>query len=128
MTTPHDIRVPHDPGLSAEDAERLARLISALFEKWELSTEEKQAVLNKGFEGDNSMIIISLENTSHVRYLLTIHKHLKLLYPLNPQMRYQWIKRPNRFFQNRTPLAVIIEDGIAGIEAVRDYLQTMCLR
>lgn len=126
MQLPVDLSIPLDHMLPTADSERLTRLITALFEKWELSVEEKKKVLNKSFEDGDSWFTLSSEDIPRVTYLLTIHACLRLLFPRNPDMRYQWIKQSNRFFQQRTPLTVMIDDGIVGAEAVACYLQAAC--
>jgi hypothetical protein len=55
-------------------------------------------------------------------WLLAIHKALRLLYPRNEALRYSWVKRRNRDFDNFTPLELMIREGIIGIAKVSRYL------
>lgn len=127
MPTPLNTPALLDGELRTENFERLTELIAALFIKWELSADEKRQVLSGIFEDSNSRMTLSAKDIPRVEFLLTIHGYLRLLFPQNPDMRYAWIKRPNRFFDGRSPLTVIIDEGIVGMEAVARYLQTACL-
>jgi hypothetical protein len=55
-------------------------------------------------------------------YLTRIEHALGTYFPRNPEMRSLWVKRGNRRFGRRTPLAVMIEDGESGLAAVLAYL------
>ena len=50
------------------------------------------------------------------------HKNLRLLFPLDRDLAYAWIKTRNRAFDNRTPIEVIREFGFAGLLMVLAYL------
>lgn len=54
-----------------------------------------------------------------VEHFVGIDKALRLAYPRNLQGGKLWLNRPNRHFNQRTPLSVMIEDGLNGIAAVR---------
>ena len=54
-----------------------------------------------------------------VEHFIGIAEALRLAYPRNLQGGKLWLHRPNRHFNKRTPLSVMIEDGLAGIAAVR---------
>lgn len=56
-----------------------------------------------------------------VGHLLGIHKSLRLIFPHNIDLAYEWITQLNRRFDGATPLA-IMKKGYEGIMAVRRYL------
>ncbi len=112
--------------LPTEDLDRLAKLITGLFEKWDLSTDERQRVLNRTFDNRDMRVVLSSDDLPRVVCLLNIHACLRLLFPRNPDMRYRWIKLSNQYFQQRSPLAVIIDEGIVGMETVVRYLRSVC--
>ncbi len=56
-------------------------------------------------------------------WLLSIHKALRLLYPQNEALRYSWVKRRNRVFDNYEPLEVMMREGIIGLAKVSRYLE-----
>jgi hypothetical protein len=57
-----------------------------------------------------------------VAYLLRIEEALRTYFPRNPEMRHLWVKRGNRQFGRRAPLAVMVEDGDSGLIAVLCHL------
>lgn len=128
MDAPFNPQISLNQTILQEDRQQLADLVAALFKKWALSPEERQNVLSNFLEKNDSEFTLSSDDQLRARYLLTMHACLRLLFPHNPDMRYQWIKRRNRFFDGRTPLAVIIEEGIAGMNAVVRYLESACLQ
>lgn len=108
---------------SAESRGHLAKLVMNLFEKWELSTSDQlellglstssRALLTKFKRGDplpNSRDVLD-----RVGWLLAIHKGLRLLFPHNPEILYTWVKRRNGLIQNRTPLEIMLEEGLVGV-------------
>jgi hypothetical protein len=57
-----------------------------------------------------------------VGHLLGIHLALRLIFPQNRQLAYSWIKTPNRRFDGKTPLEVMLGEGFLGVVMVRRYL------
>jgi hypothetical protein len=53
---------------------------------------------------------------------MSIHKGLGLLYPYNEDVRYSWVNRRNKAFDNLAPLDVMREHGIIGIARVARYI------
>jgi hypothetical protein len=57
-----------------------------------------------------------------VEHLLGIATALRTTFPHNSRMDAQWMRRTNRYFRRRSPLATIFEDGIEGLIRVRSHL------
>lgn len=57
-----------------------------------------------------------------VAYLLRIEEALQTYFPRNPEMRDLWVKRGNKQFGKRAPIAVMVEDGESGLIAVLSHL------
>jgi hypothetical protein len=57
-----------------------------------------------------------------IEHLLGIADALRTAHPRNANMDAIWMNRPNRLFDQRTPLTVMIEDGLDGVVAVRAHL------
>jgi len=55
-------------------------------------------------------------------YLMRIEEALHTYFPRNPEMRTLWVKRGNRQFGKRAPIAVMIEDGETGMASVLSHL------
>jgi hypothetical protein len=110
---------------------KLAIMLMKLFEHWELNqrsqtnllgiSELSRSTLDKYRKGENALPK-TRDMLDRVGYLLAIHKALRLLYPKNPHVRYSWVSRPNRAFDNLTPLEVMQSQGVLGIARVARYL------
>ena len=57
-----------------------------------------------------------------IEHLVGIADALRTSYPHNAYMGSIWMNRINHRFDNRTPLAAMLEDGLGGIMAVRTHL------
>jgi hypothetical protein len=57
-----------------------------------------------------------------VDYLLRISDALRTYFPRNPEMRSVWMRRGNRKFGRKAPLAVMVEGGESGLISVLSHL------
>jgi hypothetical protein len=57
-----------------------------------------------------------------VAYLMRIEHALNTYFPRNPEMRTIWVKRGNKQFGRRAPIAVMVEDGENGLVSVLSHL------
>ena len=115
---------------AAEDRGALAKMVMALFDHWQLTTDEQvtllgiatgnRAALQRYRRGEP--IGSSRDQFERVGHLLGIHKNLRLLFPQNRELAYRWMRTRNRAFDNLTPVDVIREWGFAGLLMVRSYL------
>jgi hypothetical protein len=112
-----------------EGRRRLARMVLALFDHWQLSSAEQAALL--GLSPDNRATIAryrrgepfgeSRDLIERAGHLLGIHKSLRILFPHDRDLAYGWVKAPNRRLGAR-PLEIMIARGFEGLLAVRRYL------
>nr|MBS0022281.1 DUF2384 domain-containing protein [Gammaproteobacteria bacterium] len=58
----------------------------------------------------------------HVQHLVGIADALRTTFPRNAGMSAYWMRKPNRHLNHRSPLAVLIQDGLAGLTRVRAHL------
>lgn len=118
--------------LSADATRRdLARIVAALFGKWELPGDTQLALL--GLSPESRKLLAqyrrgerALPNTrdtlDRAGYLLGIHKGLRLLFPEDPALRYGWIKRRNGLLGDRTPLEVMLAEGLVGLARIARFV------
>nr|WP_320048772.1 antitoxin Xre/MbcA/ParS toxin-binding domain-containing protein [uncultured Desulfuromonas sp.] len=109
---------------------RQSLLITRLFKRWNLNTNDQlnllglsptsRAMLSKYRNGDS--LSPSRDMQDRAGWLLSIHKALRLLYPHNPELRFSWVSRRNKAFNNLTPLELMKEEGLIGIAKVSRYL------
>ena len=115
---------------SKDERSRLARMITRLFENWQVDTSAQAELL--GLSGGSRTAVSRYrrgtplpENRDlidRVGNLFGIHKSLRLLYPANPELVYHWPTLRNATLDNHTPLEIMVEQGLPGIVAIRGYL------
>lgn len=119
------------PPLTEKERRAQTKLIMRLFELWNLSLAEQSICLglsphtrsNIGkYKTGTAYLPLFRDTQDRVRLLLAIHERLRILFPRNKDIAYRWIQTPNRTFENFTPLFVIGRDGLAGLIAVKNYL------
>lgn len=118
---------------SVEARRNLAKLVTRLFELWELSTgdqlnllglsETSRSLLSRYRRGEP--LSAGRDVLDRVGWLMAIHKALRLLYPHNPNLLYSWVKRRNAAFGNISPLEIMREEGLIGIARVARYLDSL---
>ncbi|EAT14449.1 antitoxin Xre-like helix-turn-helix domain-containing protein [Desulfuromonas acetoxidans] len=120
-----------DIDLSNTDSRaRLAQLITRLFEHWQLSDEDQAALLGLSTKNRSTLsryrqgkpLANNMDLLDRAGHLLSIHKSLRILYPHNRSLAYQWISRPNKRFNNMSPLEIIKERHFEGLLTISHYL------
>ncbi|PAU52326.1 hypothetical protein BZL41_25720 [Pseudomonas sp. PIC25] len=119
----HDIQ-----DFASEDSRRdLARVIGALFERWELDTDLQMQLLGMSpksrkqlprYRAGEAALPANRDTLDRIGYLLGIHKGLRLLFPEDEELRFSWVRRRNRALEGETPLEVMARDGLIGIARV----------
>jgi hypothetical protein len=118
-----------EPGKT--DAEGLTKLITNLFDRWNLTGEEQLELLGlsaksrsllSAYRKGGKNIPSNRDTIERVTWLLSIHKALRLLYPRNPEIRYTWVKRRNMALNNLTPLEIMRQGGILGLTIISRHL------
>ncbi len=124
------VAVLEHPAVASQDRGALAKMVMALFDHWDLNTEDQAAML--GIAAGNRATLTryrkgepigtSRDQLERVGHLLGIHKNLRLLFPQNRELAYRWMSTRNKAFDNLTPVDVIKDWGFAGLLMVRAYL------
>ncbi len=118
--------------IDSEHATRLTNMIMRLFEHWKLTYEEQAKLLDfsskthstiNRYKNGTSAIRFDRDTYDRVRFLLVIHKLLRMLFPMNLELAYAWPKTANQFFNGKTPIEVVFEEGFLGLVRVHDYLE-----
>lgn len=120
------------PDLAQEESRKhLARVVASLFVRWELNNEQQLALL--GLSPESRKLLPAyrrgerpLPNARDILdragYLLGIHKGLRLLFPEDEALRFTWVQRRNRLLGDRTPLEVMLADGLIGLARVARFV------
>jgi hypothetical protein len=108
---------------------RLARMVTALFDHWNLSTPEQAAALGISPGSRSTLgryragepLAEDRDLLDRVSHLLGIHKSLRILFPHDRDLAYAWMTTNNRRFGAR-PIDLVVRHGFEGLLALRRYL------
>lgn len=116
---------PQDSDLTSEDTRRrLTKVIIRLFDEWELKTTEQLILLGlretscnllQNYRNLKNIIPYDHDQLERVGLLLNIYKNIYDLYPENENLRKNWVKRANKFFNGKRPLDIMLEKGLSGM-------------
>ena len=103
------------------------RVLSVL-EDWRLTSADKILLLalpdttrSRSIQKYQQGAPLPFDDTvhTHVDHILGIGHSLRLANPRNAAAGSLWLHRPHRRFHNRTPMSVMLEDGLDGIINIR---------
>ena len=102
-----------------EFRDRVAQMVIALFDRWELSLDDRSALLDVSegalshfCEGDGADS--SRDQFGRVGHLLAIHKSLRLPFPQTRDLGYRWMTTRNKAFDGHTPVEIVRTQGFRG--------------
>lgn len=119
------------PKMNLEDRIALTRAVIGLLDSWGVNAARQVALLALPRETRPGAIRQFRQSTpfpesdqvmERIEHLIGIADALRTSYPHNAHMGNIWMNRTNHRFDDRTPLAAMLEDGLAGIIAVRTHL------
>ena len=109
----------------------ITNTVMKVLDSWNLTTEQSVSVLGlskqtkkrqldkyksmRAFPKDDLII----KRLSHI---VGISDALRTTFPRNLNMAEKWLKTQHRRFDNKMPLAIILEEGINGLSKVRSEL------
>ncbi len=113
------------------DREQLARHVMTVLDQWSLNTDEIVTLLalsgkaqrrqldrfraGKPLPDDPKLM-------TRVHHILGIADALRTSFPRNSKIGARWMVTPHRRFRSRTPLSLMLEDGVNGLCRVRAEL------
>ena len=124
---PRTQAAPDIPLITAEEAEAMARAVIGLFGKWNVSDAEAREILGglaartyaRWKTGEPGRIDRDL--ATRLSLLMGIHKGLRYLFS-DSDRGYAWVKKPNRAFDGRTPVGIMVQGDIFSLVRVRSWL------
>jgi hypothetical protein len=121
---------------TAEARSGLAKVITNLFDLWDLNAKEQLQLLGLSPNSRSSLkgyrqgkpLPNRPDLLERIGHLLRIHKSLGLLFPHNADIKVSWIRKRNKAFDNSTPLDLMLSEGLIGLAKVSRFLDqtTMC--
>lgn len=117
--------------ISMEDRIDLARAVVAIMDEWGVDAADQLSIM--GFPEDTPPRKLRLYRDEtplpdddrileRVEHLIHIADALRTTYPISRNMRSIWMHRPVRRLRRRTPISIMVEDGLEGIIRVRSHL------
>lgn len=123
---------PKVQDMTLTDQGEFARAVMHMLEVWGLRDEDQLTIL--GFPPGTPPRVLrryrqgtpfptdNAELMERVEHLVGIAEALRTTFPRDPAMTPVWLRRTNRRFGGRAPLAVMVDDGMEGLIAVRAHL------
>ncbi len=117
--------------MTYEDKGTLAGMIIQLLDTWEIDSAKQIVFLSLPEKTPLRAIRKYRQNTpfpendilmEKIEHIIGIADALRTTYPRNSQMGAQWMNKPHRRFGGRTPVNIMLNEGISGFIAVRSQL------
>jgi hypothetical protein len=117
--------------LSPEEQEALARTVVNIMDNWKVAPEHQVILLGLP-EGTKPRALTrhrqgqALPNETEVlercQHLLSIQTSLDTMFPHNTAMADYWVTTANSYFNDKSPLEIMLEEGLPGIRLVAGHL------
>ena len=114
---------------TADEMTSLTSLVIGYLDNWELSAAEMLIVLGfpshtkprKMEQFRNGSLTLTQDSSTmqRVEHIMGITDALRTTFPFSDQMRVMWLRKPHRRFKRNTPLSVILNEGVNGLQRVR---------
>jgi len=117
--------------LTEEDRILITQGVMGMLDSWGLSSQDIIKILGLPDSARGRGIArfrdkLPFPDEPHVMqrvdYLLRISDALRTYFPRNPEMRSLWMRRGNRQFGRKAPLALMVEGGESGLITVLCHL------
>lgn len=117
--------------MNHDECVSLTRSIMAILDGWGLSGQHIMDVLSIPKGTPLRVLRRYRENTpfpddqqvfERIEHIIGIADALRTTYPHNPPMGILWLKQVNKRFADRSPLEVIVTNGLQGLLEVRMHL------
>lgn len=117
-----------DYNLEHKDRVELTRTIMHILDGWEITASDQINLLDlpgktparamKRYR-DNTPLPDDANVMERIVHVLGIAEALRTTFPRNNKMGAHWLRKPHRRFNSRTPLTVMLQDGLNGLISVR---------
>ena len=131
------MQVLHEQTSHPFDSDKTREVLTEAFfnlvSHWKLSLQEQARLLGWNYaekrskidamRSGKSILDNDADKINRVVNLMNIHKCLRILFPKNRDLVYQWVKIPRDRFGGFSALDIMMQDGAIGIAAIRQYLE-----
>lgn len=117
--------------ITHDDRVMMAKLVMNLFDDWELAPQQRVLLLGlpedtrgrsltRYRQGD--ALPEEKDTLQRTYQLMEIHHALATTFPMNDAMAKYWVTTENVLLNDQTPLDVMLQDGLEGINRIRSFL------
>lgn len=117
--------------LNHEERAAMSRLLMGILDEWKLTGEQQVQLL--GLPADTRGRALARfrageampddgDLITRAQDLLAIHDALRVAFPMNEALAPMWVTTPNSHFGERTPLDLMLAQGVDGIAYVKQHL------
>jgi uncharacterized protein (DUF2384 family) len=95
-------------------------------ELWSLTTDQQIILLGAParstfFKWKKEAGILSTDTQERISHVVSIFKALQILFP-DPEAADRWLHRPNKYWDGRSAIDVMLEGKLTDIYVIRTYL------
>ncbi len=110
---------------------RMAAFILDMFKQWQVSLEDQRSLLGLPETirkrhmhklGEEIPLPEDAEVIERAEHLLGIADALRTYFPNSSHARSRFIRSHSKKFQKRTPLQIMVDDGLSGLIRIRSHL------
>jgi hypothetical protein len=132
VTHDHIAHFYNEPVLSEQERTSQTKMVMRLFELWSLTATQQAVCLGLStktrtnihkYKTGKALLPLYRDIQERIKILLTIHKYLRTLFPRNEEIVYSWMTLPNRYFENFSPLDIVHQKGLIGLDTIQKYLE-----
>ncbi|WP_353572354.1 antitoxin Xre/MbcA/ParS toxin-binding domain-containing protein [Candidatus Albibeggiatoa sp. nov. BB20] len=114
--------------VSPQQRTTLSRIVMQILDDWEIADNDKITILSLPAETkprvmnryrNSTELPDTPEINQRIEQLVAISEALRTTYPHNYRMSMHWLNTPHRRFNQKTPLSMILDQGLSGMMAVR---------
>ena len=118
---------------SHEDRANFASAVIQVLNDWGIAARDQVALLGMPEDTRPRALLRHASGTPlpedddlflRIKYLLSIEHSLSTAFPHNTALANYWVTTGNRYFSDRSPLDVMLERGVDGMEAVANFLDS----
>lgn len=114
------------PVADIPDRRHALEVFFRIAELWSLPTDQQIVLLGSParstfFKWKKEGGVISVDTQERISHIVSIYKALQILLT-DPKAADQWIHKPNKYFDGRSALEVMLDGKLTDIYSVRAYL------
>ncbi len=118
-----------EPLLEPDHVSEIAAVVLRVLDEWGVAPGEQAVLLGapapaRGRGRRTAPLALTPDRATLARlsHLLSIERAVRTAFPHNVAMARYWVTTPHPMFGDQTPLAVMVEGGIEGMERIVAYL------